>query len=232
MSTPLSARERARYSLLMGLRGLSRTLYDFDFSWIGKPDPDSWGQLRLVLVLHHTSLLEPLFVGGVPPTFLQHWARHGVAPVAQKTLQRPIVGRAFQVLIPEVVSVSRKPDHTWEQFLNRASQPEKVVVMFPEGRMKRKTGRDKHGKRMSVRGGVADLIRRIETGTMMIAYSGGLHHVHAPGEAIIRPFRTLRMKLETLDITEYRQERKQENRHFKKAVVDDLEKRLHTYCSP
>lgn len=228
--TPLSARQKGRYGLLMGLRWMARRLYDFDFQWIDKPDPKAWTEVRLVLVLHHTSLLEPLFVGGVPPAFLRHWARNGVAPVAQKTMKRLLVGTTFDALIPEPISVTRKSDHTWKHFLKRATLPGRVVVLFPEGRMKRKTGLDKHGDPLSVRGGVADVLKRMDEGKMMIAYSGGLHHVQAPGETIIRPFKTLRMNLESLSIPEYRQQCQQSGQPFKKAVVEDLEQQKEKYC--
>ena len=81
---------------------------------------------------------------------------------------------------------------------------------------------------MTVRGGIADILEAIPSGPMLIAYSGGLHHVQAPGEHWPRLFRTIRMNLEWVDIETYRRERLAEagsEAGFKRAVVDDLERR-------
>jgi hypothetical protein len=48
-----------------------------------------------------------------------------------------------------------------------------------------------------VRGGIADILEAIPSGRMLLAYSGGLHHVQAPGEHVPRPFRTLYLNLES-----------------------------------
>jgi hypothetical protein len=78
-----------------------------------------------------------------------------------------------------------------------------------------------------VRGGIADLLRAIPTGGMLLAYSGGLHHVQHPGELLPRPFKTVRLRLELLDIAHYRDALIEEHgRHgFKLAVIRDLEAR-------
>ena len=46
--------------------------------------------------------------------------------------------------------------------------------------MKRANGMDLEGMPMTIRGGVADLLMAIPGGRMLIAYSGGLHHVQVP----------------------------------------------------
>ena len=81
---------------------------------------------------------------------------------------------------------------------------------------------------MTVRGGIADILEAIPEGPMLLAYSGGLHHVQAPGERLPRLFRTIRMNFELVDIATYRAERMREAEGpigFKRAVVDDLERR-------
>ena len=70
---------------------------------------------------------------------------------------------------------------------------------------------------------------------MLIAYSGGLHHVQAPGEHMPRLFRTVRMNFERLEIADYRAERRSAagtEAAFKRAVVDDLERRRDLNCPP
>ena len=56
--------------------------------------------------------------------------------------------------------------------------------------MKRRNGLDSQGQPMTVRGGIADILEAIPSGPMLIAYSGGLHHVQAPGETLPAVFRT------------------------------------------
>ena len=73
----------------------------------------------------------------------------------------------------------------------------------------------------------------IPQGRMLIAYSGGLHHVQAPGEGWPRLFRKVRMNLEWVDIGAYREERRREagsDAAFKRAVVSDLERRRDLHC--
>jgi hypothetical protein len=107
-----------------------------------------------------------------------------------------------------------------------------MVIIMPEGRMMRKNGLDKNGKHMSVRGGIADLIAKIPDGIIMLAYSGGLHHIQAPGELIPRIFKTVKMRLECIDIQEYRDKILHHSGEdgFKSAVATDLERRRDLFC--
>jgi hypothetical protein len=98
--------------------------------------------------------------------------------------------------------------------------------------MMRKNGLDKNGQPMTVRGGIADLLEVIPKGRMLMAYSGGMHHVQAPGERIPRLFKTLRMRLQLIDIARYRRDhrRRSGGQNFKQAIVQDLESRRDRYC--
>jgi 1-acyl-sn-glycerol-3-phosphate acyltransferase len=214
------------YSVLLGINALSRAFYRHDVRWVEPPPEDPWSSLRLVAILNHTSLYEPILAGGVPRGLLRQIARHGVVPVAEKTLRRPMVGRFFQLVAPDVVPVTRQRDQSWTELTSRV-RPDSLVIILPEGRMKRATGLDKEGNPMTVRGGIADLLRAIPSGSMLLAYSGGLHHVQHPGELLPRPFKTVRMRLELLDIAAYRDRLVREHgRHgFKLAVIRDLEAR-------
>lgn len=80
------------FSLLLTLKAFARTFYRIRMEWINDPPPDPWRHLRLVSILNHTSLFEPLFAGGSPNHFLWRLARHGVLPVAKKTADRAVVG--------------------------------------------------------------------------------------------------------------------------------------------
>ena len=92
-----------------------------------------------------------------------------------------MVGRFFRILAANVVSITRERDHTWRDVL-ATIDPDSMVLILPEGRMKRLNGLDSNGQPMTVRGGIADILETIERGPMLVAYSGGLHHVQAPGE--------------------------------------------------
>ncbi|MDP2498397.1 MAG: 1-acyl-sn-glycerol-3-phosphate acyltransferase [Candidatus Palauibacterales bacterium] len=220
------------YLMLRGVKAASRLLFHHDMRWIGEVPRDPWADLRLVVILNHTSLYEPLFVGGVPNRFLWSVASRAVVPVAQKTATRPLVGRFFSRVAAEVEPVTRERDHTWERFVARAREPGRLAVILPEGRMKRRDGLDRHGEPMTIRGGIADLIREIPDGRMLLAYSGGLHHVQAPGDRWPRLFQVIRMRLESLGIADYRSRLMSEagEEGFKRAVIRDLTHRRDTRC--
>lgn len=221
---------RFTYLTLLVTKALSRLFYRFEVDWIGRLPTDPWKNIRLVVLLNHTSLFEPLFAGWVPNRFLKSIARNGVLPVADKTLLRPVVGRFFKLVADTVVPISRRRDTSWSRFVETI-RTGSMVVIAPEGRMKRKTGLDLSGAPMTVRGGVADLLQQIEKGRMLIAYSGGLHHVQAPGQRFPRLFKTLRMRVESLDISTYsRMIASGADRPFKQAVVRDLQTRRDSYC--
>lgn len=223
------------FLFLWSLGLVSRLFWRCRTGWIGEPAPrDIWSRLRVVCFLNHTSLFEWIFVAGPPASFLWRVACHGVVPAAAKTTMRPVVGRFFKLLAAHVVSISRERDHTWRDVLSRID-PDSMVLILPEGRMKRPNGLDSKGQPMSVRGGIADILEAIPAGEMLIAYSGGLHHVQAPGETFPRLFRTIRMNFERVDIADYRAARLAEAGSpagFKRCVVADLERRRDLHCPP
>lgn len=225
-------REKLTYAILLLVQGLSRVLYRHDFRWIGDPPPDRWDDLRLVVILNHTSLMEPVFAGGVPRSFLSDVARRGVVPVARKTVERSLVGLFYRHVARNVVPVTRERDASWERFLDRIQEEGSMVIILPEGRMKRRTGLDSRGEPMTVRGGIADILGAIPRGRMLLAYSGGLHHVHAPGDSFPRLFRTVRLRLQIEEIADYRRARLTEagEEGFKRSVKEDLARRRDAYC--
>lgn len=229
-------RECLVFFLLLLIKLATRIFYRIRMRWIGEPGalpPDPWRHHRIVAVLNHTSLFEPLFAGGVPNHWLWRLARHGVVPIAQKTAGRAVVGRFYGLVAKRVISITRRRDETWSQVL-REIDPDAMVALLPEGRMKRANGLDSEGKPMTVRGGIADIIETIGGGRMLLAYSGGLHHVQVPGERWPRLFRTIRMNLEFVDIAAYRESimAKAGPEGFRRAVVEDLERRRDLYCPP
>jgi 1-acyl-sn-glycerol-3-phosphate acyltransferase len=215
----------------LGIKLFSSTFYRFKVNWIGNTPIDPWANLRLVLVLNHTSLYEPLFSGFLPNRFLKNIAICGLVPVADKTLNRPLVGRFYSLVAGNVVPVTRLRDKSWDHFIDRV-QPGSLVLLAPEGRMKRANGMDVEGMPMTIRGGVADLLHAIPGGRMLIAYSGGLHHVQVPSQLVPKLFKTLRMNIENLDITHYRKTilRRVGPADFKKGVIQDLEIRRRMHC--
>ncbi len=222
------------YLVLLLLKAYSRLFYKQQTEWV-QPigDEDPWRPFRLVIVLNHTSLFEWLYAGTVPNSFLRRLADQAVVPVADKTLSRPIVGRFFRLIIPNCVPITREADHTWQSVLGQIDS-ESMLIIFPEGRMKRADGLDKHGRPMSARGGIADILLRHKGGPMMIAYSGGMHHIQVPGERLPRLFKTLRIRYEALDIDEYRQGIGLDLKpiEFKRAVRRDLDRRRDLHCGP
>jgi 1-acyl-sn-glycerol-3-phosphate acyltransferase len=220
------------YSLLLGVRTFARTFYRFDVKWVAEPPADLWQTLRIVAILNHTSLYEPLLAGGVPTDLMRRIAYNGIVPVADKTLKRPLVGRFFRLVAPDVVPITRQRDQTWTEVTQRIGG-DSMVIILPEGRMKRANGLDKDGKPMTVRGGIADLVKGIPGGRMLLAYSGGLHHVQVPGQTLPKLFKKIQLRLEVVDVAEYREEisRQAERHEFKLALIRDLERRRDLHCA-
>ena len=218
------------FAMLLALKYLSKIFYRHDFRWVGDVPPNPWKNIRLVAFLNHTSLFEPVFLGGVPNSFVWDIAAHGVIPAAEKTTGRPLVGLIFKFVAHKVIAVTRERDHTWFQLLN-AIDPHSMVIIAPEGRMKRANGLDLQGNPMTVRGGIADILLAMKEGRMLAAYSGGLHHVQVPGH-VPRVFKTVRMRLEDVDIARYIEEMMAAGGpdQFKKNVMRDLDRRRDTYC--
>jgi 1-acyl-sn-glycerol-3-phosphate acyltransferase len=221
------------FLILFAAKVVARLFYRIRMRWIGDVPPDPWRHHRVVAILNHTSLYEWLFAGGCPNHFLWRMARHGVVPIASKTSKRALVGRFYGLVASRVISISRERDATWNEVL-RQIDPDAMVALLPEGRMKRANGLDSEGKPMTVRGGIADILEAVGEGRMLLAYSGGLHHVQVPGEGLPRLFKTVRMNLEVVDIAAYNAARLEEAqgdwRLFKRVVATDLERRRDSHC--
>jgi len=219
------------FLILLFLKIVVRLFYRFDFQWIDGEPADAWGSYRVLAILNHTSLFEWMFVGGVPVKFLWQIAGHAMVPIADVTLRRPIVGTFYRLLVPHLQPITRQADRTWKAVVDFVHE-DLMVIILPEGRMKRLNGLDKEGRAMSVRGGIADIMQGIPEGKMLVAYSGGLHHVQAPGQHLPRVFKTLRMRLQEIDIAAYKTElgAAGDAQSFKQSVKRDLEARRDRYC--
>jgi hypothetical protein len=218
------------FLLLMKIRTLTRIFFKLEEEWIGgKPDNYAKGT-RVIALLNHTSLYEPLIAGYAPANLLWKFSRHGVLPVAEKTMKRRI-GLFFSLLVRHVVVVTRRRDHTWNKVLNSIDS-RAIVIILPEGRMKRANGLDSEGREMTVRGGIADILEALPDGRVLAVYSGGLHHIQVPGELLPTPFRTIRCRMEMLDIAKYKKNLAENYPElgFRAAVIADLTRRRDEYC--
>ncbi len=215
------------FCILISVKTFAQVFYRLELNWLSPVK--SFNKIRLVIFLNHTSLYEPLFVCAAPNSFLWRLARKMVAPGADKTLNRPIVGLFWKIMAPGLISITRKRDSSWKKFLT-AIQNRSVIVIAPEGRMKRASGLDSEGKPMTIRSGVAEIIPELEDGRILIAYSGGLHHVQHPGEHFPRLFKTIKLNLEAIEIDDYKSLFKSQGIQLRKDIVADLEKRLKTNC--
>ena len=215
---------------LYSLKILSKIFYRHEFDFIEPVPPNPWKKIHLVVFLNHTSLFEPVFLGVPPAGFIWRLAAHGVVPAADKTTDRPLVGMVFKFIAHEVIPITRQRDDTWSQVLSTIDE-DSMVAIAPEGRMKRANGLDLHGNPMTVRGGIADILLALKKGRMLIAYSGGLHHVQVPGH-MPRIFKTVRLRGEVMEIEDYINQMMQLGgpEQFKRNVIKDLERRRDTYC--
>ncbi len=218
------------FLLLAVVKTGSAVFFRCTYRWLTDRPANPWtANVRLIVFLNHTSLYEPIFLQILPYRYLWHLSAHANVPAADVTLNRPMVGRFWKLLIPNIVGVSRKNDGSWETYLS-SIKSEAVVLMAPEGRMKRVNGLDKQGRPMTVRGGVADIIQRIDSGAMVICLSGGLHHVQAPGQHFPKLFRGISAHLQYLDLPTYRAGLAGDFREQKLAIVQDLQRRLEKDC--
>ena len=141
------------------------------------------------------------------------------------------IGLFFKLLVRHPIVVTRQRDKTWYNVLNKVDS-KAITIILPEGRMKRANGLDAEGREMTVRGGIADILEALPDGRMLMVYSGGLHHIQVPGELLPTPFKTLRCRMEMIDIPSYKEEMKREfpDLQFRKAVIADLTRRRDEYC--
>lgn len=219
-------------SMAFSVKLVSRVFYRFETEWVKPPvEKKPWKDVRLFVLLNHTSLYEPLLFGSFPNVFLWQGSRRAVIPEADKTLKRPLVGKFFKFLTPKTVCITRKRDDSWEKFKNTISE-KSMVAIFPEGRMMRRNGLDSNGKPMSVKGGIADVLSQIREGKMIVAYSGGLHHIQAPGELLPKVFKKISVRYESIKIEDYIESMKAKGGDFKKQVISDMEERISQYCPP
>ncbi|MDX1502365.1 MAG: hypothetical protein R3325_08365 [Thermoanaerobaculia bacterium] len=224
---------RIRYLLLLALKYATRLFYRYELRWLHSPPPGPWPDLRVIALLHHTSLFEWLYVGLAPNHILKALAYRAVIPAADVTLARPFIGRFLRAFGADVVPITREKDSTWAEVLSRVA-PNRVMVILPEGRMMRADGLDKHGRPMTVRGGIADILRAIPAGRMLLAYSGGLHHIQIPGHGAPRLFRRILLAGELVEIGAYKKALggDADPVEFKRAVIEDLEHRRDLRCGP
>jgi hypothetical protein len=211
---------------LASIKLFARAFYTVKLTWLHPLDTDPWKNIKLIALLNHTSLFEPLFLGAAPWRLLWRIAGRIIAPGADVTMDRPVAGWFLKYIAPKMVPISRERDETWDRFLNTI-ESDSVVIIAPEGRMRRANGLDKDGNPMSVRGGVADILEVLPHGEMVIIYSGGLHHVQVPGQGLPKLFKTIEICCEKVNLQEYVKKMKQvPDVSFRKAVVQDMEARM------
>ena len=218
------------FFILLLVKGFSKLFYRFKIGW--PKERIRWNEVRLIVFLNHTSLYEFLFIGFLPVSFLRRLSKRMVIPGADKTLNRPVVGTFFRLFSPGITPITRKRDNSWDEFLE-SIYPDSMIAIVPEGRMKRQNGLDLDGNKMTVRGGVVDIISRLDKGQMLIALSGGLHHVQIPDGGLPRLFKTLKMNVEAFEIPDYKAMftvAAEGTDEWRKAVLADMQLRLETHC--
>ena len=214
------------FSVMSTLKILTYPFYRFDNAWLSNLQNEELREVRLVVLLNHTSLYETLFIRLAPFRFLWQIARHMLVPVADITTKRPVVGRFFHAVVPGVVPISRKRDDSWQGFLDKIGH-NSIVAILPEGRMRRHDGKDKYGKPMTVRSGIAEIIDKLDHGNILFVYSGGLHHIQIPGQTFPRLFKKIKTRMELVPVGEYKDQLFHPDRkERKRAYVRDIQARL------
>ena len=218
------------FAVLMVLKAFIWVFYRLREDWLGEFAPRDWTDLRVICILNHTSLAEVLLAGYADPVLLWRFARHGVLPIAEKTMKRRI-GVFFGMLVRHVVVVTRQRDQSWDNVLNRVDT-RSIVIILPEGRMKRRNLLDSSGRPLTVRAGIADILEALPGGRMLLLYNGGMHHIQVPGEGWPKVFKPMRVRFELVDIARYKAEvmGQPDAESFQQAVVRDLTRRRDALC--
>ncbi|MBI1288555.1 MAG: hypothetical protein GC178_13370 [Flavobacteriales bacterium] len=118
----------ANFIALASIKLFARTFYKVENTWLHNYGQDPWKGMRLLVLLNHTSLLEPLLLGAAPWRMLWRIAGRIIAPGADVTMDRPIVGRFLKYIAPKMMPISRQRDETWDRFLE-SIQPESVIII-------------------------------------------------------------------------------------------------------
>lgn len=222
-------RQLLAFLILSSVKIFSHLFYRAQFNWLTPPPESPWDKARLIVLLNHTSLFEPLYIRRWSFGFLWRLLPRLNVPGADITLKRPLVGKFWKLMLPNIASVSRKSDATWKNYLNSIRE-DSIILIAAEGRMKRPNGLDKSGRPMTVKGGVADILEEIDAGGMILCLSGGLHHIQRPGQHFPRLFKTMKMNLLYLDIADYKKNLPVNPRERKIRMVGDLQRHLETDC--
>lgn len=217
------------FLILSSVKIFSHIFYRQKFQWLTPPPADVWDRARVVALLNHTSLFEPLFIQGWSFRFLWKLTMNLSVPGADVTLQRPVVGNFWKLMMPNISAVSRKSDNTWSSYLDSIRE-NSIVLIAPEGRMKRENGLDKFGKPMTVKPGITDIILTIPEGGLVLCLSGGLHHIQKPGQHFPKLFKTLHLNFVYLDLAEYRARFPGTALEKKHQMTKDLQRYLETAC--
>ncbi|MDG1733916.1 MAG: 1-acyl-sn-glycerol-3-phosphate acyltransferase [Thalassotalea sp.] len=205
---------------------LAKFFYRFDQHWYSSHQNDDWRKVKVIIILNHTSLFEPIFLRSVPTSFLWQLSKHLTLPAAEETLKRPVVGKLLKALVPKCIPISRKYDESWDNFINQICN-QNILAIMPEGRMKRRDGLDKHGKAMDIKIGVVDILSKINRGNILFVYSGGLHHVQSPGDKLPKLFKTIKVNFEITDVENYKQSFYHLDKGvYQQAIISDLQHRL------
>lgn len=232
-------RRLAVFLLLYSLHLFSRLFFRQQTLWVGDVPEKKWPPFRLVAILNHTSLCEFLFAGQVPASFLWRMAGHCTLPIASVTMKRPLVGLFWRFVAANPISITRERDNTWQQVIESLQDNDAMLLILPEGRMKRGNGLDKKGRPMTVRAGIADLLHGLPDGKMLLAYSQGLHHIQVPGEGWMKFAGPVRLRLEAFEIADYKEQiggdldlsQEKDLVTFKRRVKEDLQARRDRYST-
>ncbi|MUH72311.1 hypothetical protein [Psychrosphaera haliotis] len=81
------------FTVMSTVKAISFLFYRFEIKWLSKKKFEALDDVKLIVLLNHTSLFEALFVRLAPFRFLWKIARHLLIPIADITASRPVVGK-------------------------------------------------------------------------------------------------------------------------------------------
>src|SRR5665647_593599 len=101
------------FFILVTIKIVSMVFWRLEYKWLNPTPPDPWKKAKMIVLMNHTSLFEPIYVQAFSFSYLWYLSARMNVPGADITLNRPIVGRFWKMMVPNIVAVTRRNDGSW-----------------------------------------------------------------------------------------------------------------------
>lgn len=206
---------------------LVKILYRCSWTWIGKNSDRGFQDMKALFLMNHTSYADHMIFVLVPINVIYKMFWNARIAVAQHQVKN--FKGLLQYLENNIVPLSRQRDDSWNNYLSNANA-KSIFVMYPEGTRMSPEGLDKNGKKVRVKGGVADILELLPDGDIVILYLDGFYEILGAGMKFPKLFKKVRVTAEVVDIAALKHELAYTGRHedrydFRVRFIEWFEKR-------